>query len=347
MRAVKNDGEGWVKLKPESIEDLWYISRIVEKGDEVEGHSMRRYRPPGAKEDSGERKSVNLRVKVSNVEFAESANKLRITGKILSGTPEEFVQVGEHHTIDVEPHEQIKLFAKMAFDKQAVLKEALRRSKHVKGIVVVIDEHKALAIAVETRGARQLFELENNASKRSPEEFEAKQAKFFGEVAEALAQRQSDAIVVAGPGFAKDNFKKFLKEKMPELLKKTVFEYASSAEKSALTELLKKGVVQTALGALKLAEEGELLEKFKESLGKNDGMAAYGEKQVAGAVAENSCETVLVSDALLREKESVRKLMEKAERIGAKIVVFDGSGDAGREFEPFGIACFLRYRKSW
>ncbi len=346
MRIISsNQEEGYVKLRPETTEDLWYLSRVIAPKDRIEAYSQRRYRPPGAKADSGEKKTVKLLVEVTGVEFAEASNKLRVTGPIISGTPEEYVQAGDYHTIDVEPHHDIKLYKKVDYAAKAVLNEAVKRSRHVKGVVVVMDEHKAVATIVQTRGSKQLFEIENAASKRRADDFDAKQAKFFAEVLDALKATQCDALIIAGPGFQKDNFKEYMTERAPELLRKTVFEHASSAEKSALSELLKKGVVVRALGSLKLLEETELLERFKQSLGKNDGLSTYGEKEVEDAVNRGAAETIMVLDEHLRASPQARKLMERAESGGAQVLVFDANDDAGAEFAAFKIAALLRYKK--
>ncbi|MEK6923945.1 MAG: mRNA surveillance protein pelota [Candidatus Micrarchaeota archaeon] len=346
MRVIRsNREEGYLKLKPESVEDLWYLSRIIAVGDELEGMTQRRYRPPGAKEDAGEKKAVRMRLKVEGVEFAEAANKIRVTGVIISGSPEEYVQTGSHHTIDVEPHFDVKLYKQLDYAERKVLEDAVKRSRHVKGLIVLVDEQQAVAIAVRATGARQAFEISNTASKRRSDEFEAKQTKFFGEVAEALAATECDAVVIAGPGFQKDALAKFIKAKLPALAGKILVEHASTTERNAVPELLKKDVIKKALGQLKLSEELRLLDAFKASLGKNDGKSTYGEKRVEKAVVEGAAETVMVLDEYLRKSQAARAMMQRAEDTGAEVIVFDSGDDAGREFAAFGIAAMLRYGK--
>ena len=145
MRIVHVDEkEGAVKLEPQSLDDLWYLKKIIREGDLVRGRSWRRYRSTDKlRPEAGEKKAVNVEVRVTGVEFAEAANKLRVTGKITRGEPEEFVQVGEHHTIDVEPRDRIELGKRLSLYEKKILEEARNRAKKVTAAIVVMDDEKA------------------------------------------------------------------------------------------------------------------------------------------------------------------------------------------------------------
>lgn len=344
MRVVHRDESvPVIKLKPESIEDLWYLSKIVDEGDEAEGHSERRYKPPGATRDSGEKKQVTIRLKAEQVEFAESANKLRITGVIVSGTPEEYVPKGDHHTLDVAPHEPIKLFKKLSLAERKVLDEAVQHSTHAKALILLMDDRKALAALIQARGTKVLFERESGASKRNPKEFEAHRTKFYMELTDAIEATDADAIFIAGPGFEKNTFQKYLQEKKPKIFKKASFDYASSAEKSALRELLAKGAVEKAIGNKKQAEELEALEKLKASISKSDGWSVYGPAEVKDALKKHAVETLLVMDAFIRSKEG-HEILSLAETEGVQLLAFTSDGEAGQEFSAYNVAAFLRFK---
>ncbi|MCX6777914.1 MAG: hypothetical protein NT157_03435 [Candidatus Micrarchaeota archaeon] len=101
MRIVHFDKKsGELKVVPESLEDLWHLERVLEQGDLVKGKSFRRFKLDEG--DSGERKAVTIELEAKKIEFHKHANILRVTGVIKSGTPEEYVQIGSHHTLDLE-----------------------------------------------------------------------------------------------------------------------------------------------------------------------------------------------------------------------------------------------------
>jgi len=344
MKCKIDEKHGELKLEPNSLEDLWHLTKLIEPGDTVAGQTERRFKTRDlTRAESGEKKKVFIELKVENVEFAEAVNKLRITGKILSGTPQEFVQTGEHHTIDVEIGDSIQLKKELNVYHQKVLQEALKKSKTTETTIIVIDDEKALVSELtSTTGMRFLYEIRSEANKRDPKTFEELKKKYFSEVLKAVENGKKN-IVIAGPGFTKDDFKKYVAQKKPEALKKTTFETTSSAERSGVLELLKKGVLQKILGRQKLSEEFELLEEFKKRIARGE-LACYGEKNVEKAILSGAVEKILVTDELLRKNKKVQELVEQAEKLGASTTVFDSEDDAGRELKPFALAALPRFK---
>jgi len=340
-----DESEGRLKISPQSLEDLWYLSRVVENGDEVEGRTLRRFKSEGTtRATSGEKKPVTVRVKAQTVEFAESANKLRVTGPIIAGHPEEYVQLGEFHTLDIEIGEPATIFKKLSTYHKQILREAKERAKHFKTMIIVIDDEKCIAALLQTTGLKVLFEMGNTASKRDPDSFEALTKKFYSEIISGIKTHDCKYVVLAGPGFERENLLKYLKDKEPEITKKVFTEHASSAEKSALHELLKKGLLEKIIGKQKLAQEYENLEKLKAALGRNNGLALYGKKDVENAIALNAVETLLVLDEMVRKDEQAAQIMQQAESKGAEILIYDSQDDAGKEFETFKLAALLRFK---
>lgn len=335
--------EDTLKLSPHSLEDLWYLTRIVSEGDVVEGYSFRSFKAEGRNRPvETEKKKVRLEIKVESVEFAESVNKLRLTGVILSGSPEEYVSFGEHHTLDVELNDSFVLKKKLSALEENYLQEALKKTLRAKISIVLLDEHKALIARVDLRGVKFVGEIENKANKRDPKNFDSLQIAFFQELAKTL--EGEDTLVIAGPGFARENFKKFLGAKKPGLLEKAYFEHCSNAEQSGVYELLKNKVLEKVMKNQRIADQFALLEDLKVHLARQDGLAAYGLEAVEQATAYNAIEKLLVLDELVRKDERTNALVEQARQKGSELVIFDSRDDAGREFQAFKIAAFLRFK---
>ncbi len=348
MKVISySDDSGVLHVHPHSLEDLWVLSRVVTAGSQAEAGSWRRFKAERGVEqraESGEKKPVRLRVLVETVEFAESANRLRITGKITWGEPEEFVQLGEHHTLDIEVGKAFKLHKILgAYDKH-LLREAQDRSASANALVVLIDDEKAAVYLLDPRGLKELFELRNSASKRTPETHESLTRKFYSELADSLGHHKAKWLVIAGPGFDRDSFRKFLEEKKPAMLANALVEHASNVERSGATELMKKGLMETLLGKQKLSHEYAALEGLKTALGRGDGMAVYGFDDVRQSLALRAVKLLLVLDEVLRKNPDAGVLTDEAEKSGSDLLIFDSSDDAGQEFASFGIAGLLRFR---
>ena len=342
MKIIHRE-EGKLKLSPHSLEDLWYLTKIIGPGDIVQGHSFRTFKPEDRlRPVEKDRKKVHLEIKVDNVEFAESVNKLRLTGVILAGTPEEYVSFGEHHTLDVELNDSFVLKKNLNALEENYLQETLKKTAKTTVTVVMIDEHQALFARIDVRGVKFTAEIENTANKRDPKNFDSQQISFFQEVAKAV--ENAEIIVIAGPGFARENFKKFLANKRPELLEKSFFEHASNAEQTGVYELLKNKVLEKVMKSQRIASEFALLEELKKRIAKQDGLAAYGLEEVAQAIEFNAVEKLMVLDEMVRKNEKANALVEEARRRGSDLFIFDSNDSAGKEFEAFKIACLLRFK---
>ncbi|NUN11629.1 mRNA surveillance protein pelota [Candidatus Micrarchaeota archaeon] len=341
MKALQKNEE--TSLIPRTLEDLWFLTKIFNKNDEVSGYSFRRFKTDLNRAESGEKKKVFVTVKLDSVEFSESVNKLRLTGVILSGTPEEFVQVGEHHTIDVELDGKIVLHRLLNSYERAIIQESNKTSSETV-LIVIIDERKALLAEVKAQGVKFKGEIHNPASKRQTKEFDSMKKQFYTELMGVLKNFEH-RIVIAGPGFEKDSFKKYLIEKGFNL-EKTSFEHCSSTEETAVYELLKNGLLEKIFKDQRIAREFKALEEFKLHVSKDDGYAVYGLKDVDQAAQFNAVSKLLVLDELMRKTE-FQELISSIKDSGAEIIVFDSEDDAGKEFATFKLAAVLRFKLSY
>ncbi|MEM4633688.1 MAG: mRNA surveillance protein pelota [Candidatus Anstonellaceae archaeon] len=344
MRIGKQDvREGEIRLTPENAEDLWHIERILFPGDRVLSTSFRRFK--ATEDDAGEKKKITVKLLVEKTEFAKHANKLRVTGKILEGSPQEFVQIGAYHTIDIEEGYPVSIFKDhWAAHHLSRIKQAIEETKRPRIGILVLDESKAIYATLRGYGVEYELELENNASKRD-EKFEEKKLQFFLQIAKKLQDSQVSRIIVAGPGFGKENLLKFLRQKYPEIAKKAVLEHCSYAERSGINELLKKGVASKVSQEERAEKELMLMEKFSAELGKDSGLAAYGIKEVKDAVAASAVEHLMVLDELLKRNKEIEEIVEEAEKRKASLAIFSQHSDGGRELAGYGgLAAILKFR---
>lgn len=335
--------EGLVKLEPENLEDLWHIERVLETGDRVRGTSFRRFRATLG--DAGEKKQVKVEILAEKIEFAKFANRLRVTGPILSGSPQEYVQIGAYHTVDIEPGFPVTLVKANWKNYQIErLRSAVAETKRPRVAFVVLDEEKAIFATLRGYGVEFEFELEARASKRD-EKYEEKIRQYFGEIFKKVASYEVGTIIVAGPGFTKDNLREFISKKDRELLKKIVFESCSYAERSGIYELLRKGVVGKATQAQHFEQEVNAIEELMLHIGKDDGLAAYGIAQVREAVEASAVARIFVLDEVLRGNAEVENAIELAEKKKVQLLIFSHEGEPGRKLAGLGgLAAILKFR---
>jgi len=344
MRITHQDRkEGEVKLIPETLEDLWHIERVLAEGDVVSAKTFRKYKASEAAE--AQKKAVTVDIRVEKVEFSKFANRLRVMGKIIKAEPAEFGQQGSYHTIDVELDYPVKI-TKTEWKQYQIdrLSQAVKDTKKPKIAIVVLDDEKAVFATLRGYGIEYELELESSARKRD-DDYEGKTASYFGEILAKLAKYDVAKIIVAGPGFTKDNLRDFIARKDPKMLKNIVFESCSYAERSGVNELMKNGIVAKVAGESRIGEETDLIEKFKLQISKDSGLAVYGQKEVAEALEASALGELLVLDELLRKNKEIEKILEASEKRKVKITIFSHESDPGHELAGFsGIAGILRFR---
>ena len=333
--------EGRMKLVPEVLEDLWHLERVLEPGDVVSSSSTRVFKASeGGEED---RKKVRIELQAEKIDFSKSASKLRVTGKITGGGPEEYIQLGRHHTIDIELQKPVEITKQWKEYQLQRIKKARESSKKSLIGILVMDEGNALFSVIREYGVEFGPELRNHASK-GDEKFEERRSQFFGDIMKQLGGMKVNRIVIAGPGFAKDNLKKFISERDEELSKKLYFESCSTAEESGVYELLKKGVLSKIASEQKVEEEFSLLQGFLAELSKESGLAVYGVEEVRKAVDYKALGKLLVVDELLRKDKEIEKLLEDAEKMKAEIFLFSSESEAGKQLTGLsGIAGILKF----
>lgn len=343
MRIIHKDIKaGEIKLMLQRLEDLWHLERVLKEGDLVEA---RTYRSVKFGEGKEEKKPVFITLRVENVEFAETANRLRISGVIIAGNPEEFVQKGRHHTIDLEPGDTVKVIKEWKNFEISRLEKAVKETSRPTLRIIVMDEEKALTAVLRGYGLEYGPTIWFGGSKRE-DNYEDKVRQYYGEVASHISG-SGERFIVAGPGFAKEGLKSFISKKCPELLSRITFESCSYAERSGISELMKKGVVEKIAGEAQMEQEEKLFDEFMVRVHKGTGLAAYGKKEVAEAVELGAVETLLVLDEALRKDKEMERMTEEAESKKANIVFFSSRGDSAHKLKGFGgIAALLRFRIS-
>lgn len=338
---------GEIRLRADTLDDLWHMRHLVARGDLVEGRTYRRddsATGDTSKPTRGEKRPITLGVRVESVEFQAFTDRLRVSGKIETGPTD----LGQYHTITVEPRDDIKIIKeRWRMHELLRIKEAVAATGAPRVAIISIEEGEALIAFVHTYGVKPVSTVESRGSGKHYAKSSGR-AEFFGDcLAEfkmALQGQEPMPLVVVGPGFTKDDFLKFAKEKARGLFDKAVIDSTAHGGHLGVQEALRRGTVARVVESHRLVEEIQLVEKVFEEVAK-EGKATYGPKHVERALKAGAVETLLVADSIVREPE-IDRLMEMAAEAKARAVVLSTEAEAGRRLEGLtGIAALLSFKQ--
>jgi len=336
-RLKGNSGE--IKLIPENIEDLWHLKYIIQPGDIVFSLTKRSSESSDKLRSDKEMVTVRLGIQVEKVEFHRFANRLRISGRIVAG-----IEDSGHHTINIIEGKELSIVKERWSDEQIErIRIAVESSNRPDVLILTIEEGEASIGTLRQWGVDEVGVVKASYGK----DMENNRKRFFSEVYSALISYEFNHLVIAGPGFAKNDFYEFLKEKNAKMAEKALIVDTSSIGVRGFIEVLKRGVVDRIVGELRIKRDAEYMDLLLREIAR-DGKAVYGLDEVKKAMQYGAIETLLVVDEFLRlerEKWDIDIFIRDVERIGARIVIMSSEFEPGKRLMSLGgIAGLLRFR---
>ena len=335
MKILKfYQSENLLKVKVEIFEDLWSLQRVIFSGDAVKSKSVRRFK--ANESDVGELKDVMVTVVVEKTELDKTAQRLRIMGKIVDGSPLEYIRLGSYHTINVAAGDVIDIIKlKWPDYLLSVVRNAVSESRRPLLGIIAVDDEKALPAYLLAYGIEFRNEIYSNLSKKmSQKDFQEQLNKYFDAIVNEINGMTVDTVIVAGPGFTKDDVQKYMQSKGIEKImnKRLIFESTSNAERSGVYELIKSDKTSGLLEKERIRAEFILMEKFLHNL--SIGLHVYGIENVSDAISNYAISVLLVNDGVLGDPQ-IQKALAEAEQKGIRIEVFNSSDEAGQQLHAF------------
>ncbi|MFH1722115.1 MAG: mRNA surveillance protein pelota [Candidatus Altiarchaeota archaeon] len=340
-----------VKLRVESIDDLWYLSQIIQPRDLVKAPTVRRIKEKSdmGRSDGGERKKITLVIEVEKTEYANQ-NVLRILGTISQG-PEDLTPIGSHHALIIEPGTELSIKKEgwTKLEKQR-LDDAEKASLKPKLLIVVVDEGEATLGLIRESGSSYIDLRKNIGGKEYLEGREKRKEEFYKELAETIVNQVSKeslkGFILAGCGFEKNSFHDYLKEKNPELAKKGVVENIGSYGQNGVLEVLKRPITKKFSEELSAAQDATLIDELLTHIGKESGLAAYGLTHVSKASSLSAIKTLLISTKyLLENRNTLESLIDGVKKQKGTIHFLNSELDSGAQLDSLGgLAAILRFR---
>ncbi len=329
-------GEGEIKLIPETIEDLWHLKYIIEPGDIVFSLTKRVTESSDKLRSDKETVIIRMGIEVEKVEFHKFANRLRISGKIISG-----IDQSGYHTINITEGKELSIIKKWKDEQLKRIRDAVESSNKPEVVIVTIEEGEAIIGMLKQWGIEEIGVIKGSYGKDRGDN----RREFFGEVYSTLKNLNFKYLIIAGPGFAKNDLYNFIKEKDANI--DAVIVDTSSIGTRGFIEVLKRGVIDRIVGEIKIARDAGFIDKLLEEISK-DGKAVYGMDDVKKAFEYGAIETLLVTDEFLREqreKWDIDSFLKDVENMNAEIVIMSSEFEPGKRLNALGgIAALLRFK---
>jgi len=347
--TYQNQKEEIIEVIPETLDDLWHLSHIVKNGDFITSKTTRRIQDTSGdklRSDRGVKKTFTLEVQIESISFHMFTGKLRLTGSITQG-PEDLIPLGSHHTIEVKFNTPLKI-KKEKWSKWDIqrLQQAVKASKKLSAIIVLIEEN------IVTFGLIRQFGIEyygpvigNISGKRVIDKNRNKEIIDFYQNIVKIIYKYKDiqSIVIAGPGFAKNDFLKFLQDNYNDLAKKSIIESTGSGGRVGIQEVLKKGTVEKLTTENRVAFEMKDINNLLKLLSKNSGLVVYGLSQTKNAINMGAVKKLLILDIYMKD-DNIEKLMDLTENMGGEVTIISNEHEGGKQLEALGgMAAILIY----
>jgi protein pelota len=348
-REQREAGREAVSLVPESLDDLWHLTYVIEPGDLVSGDTHRRIQrqDDDLRDTGGEREHLYVTIAVEEVEFHKFANRLRVSGVIDSCSRED--QLGLHHTLNVEERKEIEIEKRWKPDQRQRIEEAVEATDQPTVAIATVEEGEAYIHTVAQYGVDEYASFSNTTGKG---EYARGREELFEDLASALGHLEVEAVILAGPGFTKQDALDYIRDSDPALAEDITVVDTSAAGGRGVHEVLKRGAVEDVQQETRIAEESAAIDELMERMAQ-DGAAAYGIEEVQQATDYGAVETLLILDERLRQERAgegdwdvdANELVESVEQQGGEITVFSHEFDPGQQLRNLGgVAALLRYR---
>ena len=353
MKIVKQDTkDGIIEVIPETLDDLWHLSHIVEVSDNVSSKTTRRIQDNTGdklRSDRGVKKTFYLGIDVECINFHLFTGKLRLTGVITRG-PEDLIPLGSHHTLEVKLNTPLTI-KKLKWPKWVLkrLKQAIDASKKLSAIIVVIEDDTATLGLMRQFGIEYYGPVKGNISgKRILDKNRNKNIiKFYESIIDSINKFDSiQNIIIAGPGFYKNDFYDYIKDKHKDLASKSIIESTGTGGRVGIHEVLKKGTVEKLTVENRVASEMGAINGLLEEIAQNSSKVAYGLTETTNAINLGAVEKLFILDKMVATN-NLGQQMDMVENMKGEVMVISSEHDGGKQLESLGgIAAILRYALS-
>ena len=355
VKEVTNSSDKAYFVISEDADDLFSLRRIIEGGDYVIADSTRVIKQVGeyARPDKGERIKVRVSIRVENISFDQSIDRLRIAG-IITASSNELVSKGTHHSLTLRVGDSITIDKGRKWSNLEI--NILRKSGDTSGFILIAIDTQEAAIAKLSGTHLEIIPniYSGKSGKRYPQAVkkDSKIESFFEDIARTISgllivEKDRFRAIIFGPGETKRRFYNFLSTTTD--IDKNVFlvlEGIDVAGEDGIYVFLRSTAMKGVMKTSKLASVSSIVDEIMSLVSKGENKFAIGIHEVQNSASIKAISNLVLSDSIFRtaaESEVIR-LLNLLEGQGAKVYAVDSSTDIGMRVSALGgVVALLRY----
>lgn len=355
VKEVTNSSDKAYFVISEDADDLFSLRRIIEGGDYVIADSTRVIKQVGeyARPDKGERIKVRVSIRVENISFDQSIDRLRIAG-IITASSNELVSKGTHHSLTLRVGDSITIDKGRKWSNLEI--NILRKSGDTSGFILIAIDTQEAAIAKLSGTHLEIIPniYSGKSGKRYPQAVkkDSKTESFFDDIARTISgllivEKDRFRAIIFGPGETKRRFYNFLSTTTD--IDKNVFlvlEGIDVAGEDGIYVFLRSSAMKEVMKTSKLASVSSIVDEIMSLVSKGENKFAIGIHEVQNSASIKAISNLVLSDSIFRtaaESEVIR-LLNLLEGQGAKVYAVDSSTDIGMRVSALGgVVALLRY----
>lgn len=349
MKVLRKDrAKGVLRLRIDSLDDLWTLRNLIQSGDLVTADTVRtaEVQDDKIRSDKGEKKRMRLGVRVEQVEWHDFDDHLRVLGTIETGPQDH----GRHHTHVIRDQgDRLEITKRGPLQRWhfRLLDDAEAATQRPQVILLAIDDAEAQFGILKSYGLQVIGTLSaTGQGKRFGDPEEAKR-RFYEEVLRSLSTIRRDPetpFIVVGPGWWREEFLQFASEKNPALVAGAATDGTSQGGRAGLQEALRRGMIEQVARDHRVAQDTAKVEEVLRRIAQDEGLVAYGPEEVRRAVEMGAAEELLVTDEVVRTGGHP-EIMDAAEKTRCHVHVMATSHEAGAQLDRLsGVAALLRFQ---
>uniref|UniRef100_A0A674DTM9 Protein pelota homolog n=2 Tax=Salmo trutta TaxID=8032 RepID=A0A674DTM9_SALTR len=353
-----------VTLMPEEAEDMWHTYNLLQIGDSLMASTIRKVQTESSTGSVGSsRVRTTLCVCVDTIDFDSQACQLRVKGTNIQEN--QYVKMGAYHTIELELNRKFTL-AKKIWDSVVLerIEQACDPTQKADVAAVVMQEGLANLVLVTPAMTLLRAKVEVTIPRKrrgSCTQHEKALDRFYEAVMQGILRHINfdvvKCILVASPGFVKDQFMAYLFREAVRQDSKILLEnrpkfmlvHSSSGHKYSLKGREHVLITHCNLFMLCLlcdsqaAGEVKALEDFYKMLQHEPDRAFYGLAHVEKASEALAIDILLISDKLFRHQDVTTRsryvrLVDNVRDNGGTVRIFSSLHVSGeRKFCSFHI----------
>ncbi|QUC64467.1 pelota family protein [Nitrosopumilus sp. K4] len=344
---TKEIDENSVSAIPEDSDDLLNLRRIIKEGDKIIGDTTRVIKQDKeyARPDRGERIKVRIALIAEKISLDDVLDRLRIGGTI-SESSNEAVPHGSHHSFILKVNDGITISKKKWLPIEKTL---INSNNKQSGFVLVAIDTGDCGIA-RLKGTHLEF-LPNiysgSGGKRYKTNFNIE--KFFEEIQHAVFSivKESDSVIIFGPGETKKKFSNFLqKDPSSKKFKIQVVEGIDSGGEDGIYTFTRSKTMKEIMSESKLAKVSEIIDEVMIRANQKSRKFTMGFDETRKANEYGAVEALVFSDNAIQTNDEAKviEFLNDAESKGVKTYSVDSSTDIGLRVTGLGgIISLLRY----